>query len=186
MEERTELEMERAELNLLVQNGIKFKVTAKIKERKPGIKGFFGKKVIVEKTFEYEIKEPTLDTLDRISELSLKMVINENELKDDDVFRKTKRLAKENAGHLARIVAIAVMGEDYYTAEITSTGKIKRSKNEEKLNSLADMFFHTVKPSQLAELSNIIMSISNLGDFLVSMRLLSDARTTQPIRESIE
>jgi hypothetical protein len=190
--EKTALEMERAELNLLVQNGIKFNVTAKIRKRKKGIKGILGKKETFGETFTYEIKEPTLDTLDRISEISLKMVINEDELKGDgsDVLSKTKKLAKENARNLARIIAVAVLGEDYYETEITHTPggamKIKRYKNDEKLNSLSDLFFHAIKPSQLVELASVVTSISNLGDFLVSMRLLSDARTTQPIKESIE
>jgi hypothetical protein len=183
--EKTALEMERAELNLLVKNGIKFNVTEKVRKRKNGIKGFFCKKETVEKTFTYEINEPTLNTLDRISEVSLKMAINEGELKGDDILSKTKKLAKENAIRLARIVAIAVLGEDYYITEI-SHEKIKRYKDDKKLNSLTDLFFHTVKPSQLVELSSVITSISNLGDFLVSMRLLSDARTTQPRKESIE
>jgi hypothetical protein len=190
--EKTALEMERAELNLLVQNGIQFNVTTKIRKRKKGIKGFFGSKEIVEETFTYGINEPTLNTLDRISEMSLKMAINEDELKGDggDVLSKTKKLAKENAGNLARIIAVAVLGEDYYITEISHTAggtmKIKRHKNDEKLNSLTDLFFHSIKPSQLMQLASIVTSISNLGDFLVSMRLLSDARTTTPRKESIE
>jgi hypothetical protein len=191
-EKKTALEMERAELNLLVQNGVKFEVTTKIRRRKNGIRGFFGGREFVEETFSYEIQEPTLSTLDRISEASLQMSLNEDDLNVEgiDVLGRTKRLAKENAWNLARIIAIAVLGEDYYLTEISHTAggtmKIKRHKNDEKLNSLTDLFFHAIKPSQLMQLASVVTGISNLGDFLVSMRLLSDARTTQPRRESIE
>jgi hypothetical protein len=58
------------------------------------------------------------------------------------------------------------LGEDYYETEITQVSatsvKIKRHKQDERLNSLADLFFHTVTPSKLAELATVITSVSNL------------------------
>jgi hypothetical protein len=188
--EKTELEMEREELNLLVNNGVKFEITAKVIKRKPGIRGFWGEKEIVEETFTFEIHQPTLDTLDRISEVSLKVVMNEDEIKEGDSLINAKRIAKENGVLLARTVAIAVLGEDYYTTEITqidgSSVRIKRHKNDKKLESLTDLFFHSMTPSKLAEVATVITCISNLSDFLSSMRLLRGARTTQPRKESIE
>jgi hypothetical protein len=180
--EKTAFEMEQEELNLLVNKGIKFSIKNKVRKREKGWRGFFGKKDIVEETNTYEIHEPTLSVLDRISDVSLKIAINEDELKDGNVLRKAKKLAKENAEHLARVIAIAVLGEDYYINEITG----KRHNDDKELNRLTDLFLHTITPSKLVELSAIITSISNLGDFLNSMRLLSDARTTIPRKESIE
>ena len=39
--EKTDLELEREELNLLVKQGVRFSVTHKIRRRKKGVKGFF-------------------------------------------------------------------------------------------------------------------------------------------------
>jgi hypothetical protein len=189
--EKTSMEMEQSELNLLIGQGIKFSIAIKAVKRKKSFR-IFGrsKPEIEEKTLTFEIHEPTLDTLDRISEISLKMAVSEEELKGNDFLGRAKRLAKENARNLARIIAVAVLGEDYYETEIThisaTSVKIKRHKQDERLNSLSDLFFHTVTPSKLAELATVITSVSNLADFLASMRLLSDARTAIPRKESIE
>ena len=39
--EKTDLELEREELNLLVKQGVRFSVTHKIRRHKKGVKGFF-------------------------------------------------------------------------------------------------------------------------------------------------
>jgi hypothetical protein len=187
-QEKTAIEMEREELNLLIQRGLKFDVTIKARKRVKGIKGFFGKKEISEETMTFELHEPTLSVLDRISDIALDMVINADELKEggEETITKAKELAKENSKKLARLVAISVLGEDYHVTEITKSGKIKRRNDDRELDRLADLFFHTVKPSKLAGLASAITNISNLGDFIASMRLLSGTRTTQPRKNRIE
>jgi hypothetical protein len=187
-QEKTELEMEREELNLLVQRGLKFDVTIKARKRVSGVKGFFGKKETAEETQTFEIHEPTLSILDRISDVALDMVINSDELKDggEEVITKAKELVKDNSERLARLVAIAVLGEEYHITEITKSGKITRRNNDKELDRLADLFFHTLKPSALVGLASVVTNISNLGDFIASMRLLSGTRTTQPRKNRIE
>jgi hypothetical protein len=187
-QKKTAIEIEREELNLLVQRGFKFEVTFKAGKRVKGISGFFGKKEITEETMTFEIKQPTLDTLDRISDIALDMIANEDKLNDGsvEVITKAWKTVKENARKLARVVAIATLGEDYYITEISKSGEIKRRNNDRELNRLADLFFHTVKPSKLAGLASAVTNISNFGDFIISMRLLSDARMTQPIKNRIE
>jgi hypothetical protein len=185
---KTTLEMEREELNLLIQRGLKFNVTLKSRKRVKEIKGFFGKKEISEEIMTFEMHEPTLSVLDRISDVALDMVINTDELKEcgEEIISKAEELVKGNSKKLALVVAIAVLGEDYYITEITQSGKIKRRNNDKELERLADLFFHTVKPSKLAGLASAVTNISNLGDFIASMRLLSGTRTTQPRKNRIE
>jgi hypothetical protein len=188
LEQETAIEMEREELNLLIQRGLKFDVTINAKKRVKGIRGFFGKKEITEETQTFEIHEPTLSVLDRISDVALDMVINSDELKDggEELITKAKELVKDNSEKLARLVAIAVLGEDYHITEITKSGKVKRRNDDKELDRLTSLFYHTVKPSKLVGLSSAVTNISNLGDFIASMRLLSGTRTTQPRKNRIE
>jgi hypothetical protein len=166
--EKTPLEIERQELNLLVQRGFKFEVTV-------------GKR---KKTFE--IHEPTLAVLDRISDISLDIVIDENELNNDDnIMVNARKLIAGNAKRQATIIAMAVLGESYYT-NIPILKQVLNVFYRIRLRKLTDLFLHTITPSKLVGLAVAVTNISNLGDFLASMRLLSGARTTQPRKESIE
>ncbi|MDR2652264.1 MAG: hypothetical protein LBC68_08120 [Prevotellaceae bacterium] len=181
------LELERKELNALIERGVKFNVTIKTRKSTKGIKGLFGKKDIVEKTIEYEIHEPTLSTLDRISDIALDIIIVENDFKNEnDIIAKARQLSKKNAKRLAHVIAIAVLGEDCYVTELSKSGAIKRHGNDKEINKLTDLFFHTIKPSKLIALANVVTNISNFPDFISSMRLISGARTTQPIKDHIE
>jgi hypothetical protein len=154
---------------LLIQRGFKFEVTV-------------GKR---KKTFE--IHEPTLAVLDRISDISLDMVISEEELNHEngDIMVNARKLVKENAKRQAAIIAIAVLGESLYT-EIPVLKQILNTVYRIRLRHLTDLFLHTVTSSKLVGLSCAVTNISNFGDFFFSMRLLSGARTTQPRKESIE
>jgi hypothetical protein len=187
-QEKTTIEMEHEELNLLIQKGLKFHVTVKARKRVKGLRGFFGKKEISEETMTFEMQEPTLSVLDRISNISLDMVIDADKLKEggEEIITKANESVRDNSRKLALLVAVAVLGEDYHITEITKSGKVKRRNDDRELSRLADLFFHAVKPSQLAGLALAVTSISNLGDFISSMRLLSGARTTRPIRDRIE
>lgn len=185
--DKTPVEMEREELNLLVRNGVKFSISTKIRKRKKGLWGFFQKPEIVLETTSYEIHEPTLSILDRLSEIWLDMELDEERLNaDSGIIEEAKRLAKKNALNMARIIAISVLGEDYYITEVTRTGKVKKYNDDKELDRLTKVFFDAIKPSKLVGLSSTVTNISNLGDFLASMRLMSGARTTQPRKERIE
>jgi hypothetical protein len=168
-QEKTELEIEREELNLLVQRGFKFTVTV-------------GKR---NKTFE--INEPTLSVLDHISDISLDMVINEDELtkENSDIMVNARKLVKENVKRQASIIAIAVLGESYYT-NIPVLKQILNVFYRIRRRKLTDLFLHAITPSKLAGLALVITNISNIGDFIASMRLLSGTRTTQPRKDRIE
>lgn len=184
--EKLNIELEREQLNLLIKKGVKFDVVTKIRKRKKGLKGFFQKPDILEETTTYEIHEPTLSVLDRLCEIWLDMALDEEALKEGAVLIEAKKIAKDNAKKMARVIAIAVLGEDYHITEITRSGKVKRSNDDKELNRLTKIFFHTIKPSKLALLSATVTNVSNLADFITSMRLMSGARTTKPIDGRIE
>lgn len=186
--DKTPLELEREELNILVKQGVKFSVSHKVRRRKPGIKGFFQKPEVVTVSEDFEIQEPTLSVLDRLSSIWVEMALNEEDLTAGGAatLSEAKRIAKDNARRMARIVAIAVLGEDYHVTEIGPGGRVKHYNDEKELDRLTELFGHTIKPSKLVGLAEIVTSISNLGDFINSMRLMSGARTTQPRKEHIE
>lgn len=182
------LEREREELNLLVQRGVKFDVTTKIRRRKKGLRGFFSRPETVNETHTFEIHEPTLSVLDRISALSLAIDIDEATIKAEGeaAITEARQVTKENIMRMARVVAIAVLGEDYHVIEVNRFGKVKKYNDDKELDRLTALFFHSVKPSVLVGLVAMITGMCNLGDFINSMRLLSGARTATPRKERIE
>lgn len=184
--EKLDIELEREQLNLLIKRGVKFDVIIKIRKRKKGFKGFFQKPEVLEEVTTYEIHEPTLSVLDRLCDIWLDMALDEVALKEGEVIVEAKKTAKQNAKKMARVIAIAVLGEDYHITEITRTGKVKKYNDDKELNRLTNIFFHAIQPSKLALLTTTVTNISNLADFITSMRLMSGARTTKPITGRIE
>ena len=113
------------------------------------------------------------------------MTIDETKLNDDDYLATAKQLANKEAKKLAKVVATAVLGEDYY--DVTNKGGyFVRKPNEKRLARLTSLFSHSVTPSQLLTLAILITNVSNLGDFINSIRLMSAARTSDPITNLIE
>ena len=169
IKDKTLLEMERAELNLLVRRGFNFEV------------------IVGKRTKKFEIYQPSLGVLDRISEIALDMVIDDNDFNNSEsgIITKARLLIKDNAKRLSKVIAISVIGESYYT-NIPILKHVMNILYGIRLRKLTDLFYHTITPSRLAELTAIITSISDIPDFLSSMRLLSGARTTKPRKESIE
>ena len=185
-EEKLEkLNREQNELRLLIGQGVTFDVEIKHRRRKPGFWGIFQKREVITETKVYTIQEPTLATLDRLSALWLQIEIDETKLGDDDYLRTARTLANKEAWRLAEIVAIAVMGEDYYNVTFNGT-TCRRSERKTELRDLTSLFFHTVKPSQLLTLAILISNVSNLGDFVNSMRLMCATRTSEQEATRIE
>ena len=186
--ELTNSEIEANELNLLIKNGVKFSVKYKVRKKEPGIKGFFQRKKEEEVTETFEMQEPTLSVLDRLSEVWLQIAIDEERLNSGgtDTLVEAKNIAHEYNRKAARIVAIAVLGEDYYVTEITASGRMKTRRDDKELDRLTELFHRTIKPSKLQGLANAVTAMANLGDFIGSMRLMTGARTTQPRKTGIE
>lgn len=181
-------EIERNELRLLIQRGVKFNITRKEYARKPGLFGRFRKREVREVTESFEFQEPTLSTLDRLSEVWLDIEIDEDSLSGGNLatVQEAKYLTAKNVKKAALIVAIAVLGEDYYINEVDAKGRIKTRENKAELQRLTRLFFHSVKPSQLVTLADTVTTVSNLPDFIGSMRLMKGARSTKPGTDRIE
>lgn len=173
------LELEQSELRLMIQEGVTFDVDVTYYRRKPGFCGYFSKREKVTEKRVFKIEEPTLNTLDRLSALWLQMEIDETRLQEADYLNAAKKMANKEAKRLAEVVATAVLGEDYYTA-IDKDGYFKRTENKQELKRLTSLFLHTVKPSELFTLAVLITNVSNLGDFINSIRLMSATRTSDP------
>lgn len=185
-EEKLEaLTREQTELRKMIGEGVTFDVEITHHCRKPGFLGYFRRREKVTETKVYTIKEPTLATLDRLSLLWLRMEIDETKLGDDDYLRTARTLANKEAKQLAEVVATAVLGEDFYIATFDGT-TYRRKEDRKALRDLTLLFFHTLKPSELLTLAIIITNVSNLGDFVNSMRLMSATRTSEPGTTRIE
>lgn len=173
------LTREQTELRKMIGEGVTFDVEITHYTRKPGFWGFFRRRDKVTETKVYTIKEPTLATLDRLSLLWLQMEIDETKLGDDDYLRTARALANKEAKQLAEVVATAVLGEDYYIATFDGT-TYRRKEDRKALRDLTRLFFHTLKPSELLTLAIIITNVSNLGDFVNSIRKPPPQRANQP------
>lgn len=186
--QKTDTAIEREELNRLVKRGVKFDILYTRLVRSKGIRGFFQRKHREDVVETYEVHEPTLAVLDRLSDVWLDLHFNEDILDagGKDTLTEAKKIANDNANKLARVVAIAVLGEDYHVIEVGVGGKVRRYNDDKELDRLTELFFHTIQPSKLLTIANAILNISNLGDFIGSMRLMSGARTTLPKKDRIE
>lgn len=173
------LQTEQDELRRMIGEGVTFDVDVTHYRRKPGFWGYFRKRERVTEKKVFKIEEPTLNTLDRLSALWLQMEIDEAKLQDADYLNAAKKMANKEAKRLAEVVATAVLGEDYYTT-IDKGGYYKRTENKQELKRLTSLFMHTVKPSELFTLAVLITNVSNLGDFINSIRLMSATRTSDP------
>lgn len=178
MTEEQKRQSEQEELNLLLERGLAFTVTV----QRQG-KTILGKEKKWQEERRHIINQPTLATLDRLAVEQLALELDEAKLAaaDIDAMAEARRLAHENAVRMARIVAIAVLGEDLWDQK-----RGRRTENEPKLETLTDELYHSINPQKLAQLCTAIMQMANLGDFCTSMRLMSAQRTTAPIRDRVE
>lgn len=180
--EKTLHDIEREELNLLIRKGQKFAVRYTITKKEKRLLGLRSRTVEEEHAEAFELKEPTLAVLDRLSAHWLEMTLDEKALEAGgaETLAEAKRATADNTRRMAQVLAIAVLGEDYHikTAD-RKTGRIIYSNDDKELDRLTDLFFHTIKPSELVILCQRITNIANLGDFIGSMRYMSGARTTQ-------
>ena len=165
------LENERNELNMLIQRGTVFEVEIVEFVRKKGFLSLMRSKTKKVTKERFTIQEPTLAVLDRISSEQIELAIDENMLSSQDGIQAARKMVKAQTKRMARIIAIAVLGQDYII-----------SRDEKKLNILTDIFYNNIKPSRLFGLVTMISTMSNLGDFMNSIRLMSAARTTIPTR----
>lgn len=168
---------EKRELSKMVQQGFSFSCEYDITTKR-GPWGIFGKKT-EHKLEKYTIEEPTLGTLDRLSQEFIMLDTEAPELKGLDLIAKSKVLAAKYSYNVCRIIAIAVLGRKASRLSAYNGG-VEQSIIEEKINALAGIFMHCVKPSDLVVIMDKILAISNLVDFISSIMLMSVSRTSKP------
>jgi len=148
------LNLEREELDLMVDKGVKFTV------KKRSILRLIGSP-----EREFTIYQPYLGTLDLLSHEFLKIEFDEEKLRTDGL-SESKRLGSKAAKVLADILAIAVLSDKW---------KIKLFKS-----FLSQYFLWRVTPSKMLELSMIINIMMNLEGFINSIRLNAVNKTASP------
>ncbi|MDQ6482220.1 hypothetical protein [Dyadobacter sp. LHD-138] len=146
-------EAEKIELDTLLDRGIEFTIETK---------SIFGKK----KTKKFLIQQPYLGTLDHLSEQFIEMNFSEEAIKEDWM-QEGKRMIAADAKRCARIAAIAVLNSKWKIKFLTGI--------------YANYFLWRMTPKKLMQLTTIIFQISNIADFINSIRYLAiQTRTTSP------
>jgi hypothetical protein len=181
MNEEHKLNAERNELNTLIDKGVNFDIERTIHVRQNGILGIFKKRYAKTEKLQFTIKEPTLSTLDRLSSEQIQLKIDEAVMSSESGVQEAKKMSNDYGTNLARIIALAVLGQDYIKAKKNGS-KFSYKCDDKRLNELTELFFLNIKPSKLLQLAILVNTMSNLGDFTNSIRLMSAARTTMPIR----
>lgn len=156
----TDIEKERRAINALLDKGTIFQIPRK---------KLLG--LIKLPPHQYRIRQPYLGTLDHLADEFLSMNFDEEKLKADP-FNEGRRLEYKNSRAMARVVAIAVLNGKWKIRLFTKI--------------LASYFRWKITPSRLWQLTMVINTISNIGDFTNSIRSLSLARTTAPKADPIE
>lgn len=177
----SELNQERNELNILIDKGVNFEIERTINVRQNGFLGYFKKRYQKTEKLQFTIKEPTLSILDLLSNEQIDLAIDESIMSSDSGIQEAKKMSGKHGQTLARIVAIATLGQDYIKTKKNGSSFIYKY-DDKKLNELQELFFIHIKPSKLLQLAILVNTMSNLGDFTNSIRLMSASRTTMPIR----
>lgn len=177
MSDTNKLELERNELRGLIDKGCSFEVKDVQFERR-GIRPFRKRKA-VEVTRKFTIYELTLATLDRISAEGIEIAIDESIMKGKTPLQYARGILAKHVRRCARIVAIAVLNEDRLIPK-PCHGGMRWIEDTKALDRLTDLFMRSVNPSMLYHLTLLVNSMSNIGDFVNSIRLMQATRTTMP------
>ena len=178
---KRQLEQERQELNTLIGKGVSFEIKDVEVETQSRFFGLIKKHIRNEVTRKYTINEPTLATLDRLSREWVEFAIDDDALKSADGMTAARTLARTQAIRCARVIAIAVLGEDRLIP-MPGIGCTRWIEDERKVDELTELFARTIKPSRLYQLYSVVNTMCNLGDFVNSIRLMCTERTTAPNR----
>lgn len=183
-DKKRKLEQERNELNTLINKGVSFEIKDIEFDVEKRLFGLIRRYKPREVTHTFKVEEMTLATLDRIASEAIEIAIDENALQDSDSadsLKMARSLASKHSLRCARIVAIAVLGEDRFIPK-PGKGGTRWIEDERKLQELTSLFVRKIKPSTLYRLFVLVNTMGNFGDFMNSIRLISTERTTMPIR----
>jgi hypothetical protein len=180
MTDQEKITAEKNELNLIINKGVSIEVERTIYKQPNGLLKWLKKPVPEIETLKFKIQELTLSTLDRISAEQIDLKIDEKIMSSDSGIQEARRMTKEHSKRLAKILAIAVLGQDYVIS-VQKGSHVDYRYDDSRLKELTELFFHNVKPSRLLQYVVLINAMSNLGDFTNSIRLMSASRTMMPI-----
>ncbi len=162
----TEIELQKREIAKLINQGFTFEIVSLVKKRKPGLLGYFQNKITEKVTSKFIIRELTLIKLDRIALASLDIDVNAYSDEQLDIYyKKNSRL---HLRKMANILAIAVA----------------ETPDQEK--ELTNLFFESLRPSEILQLMNTIDIASNLQDFISSTLLVTATAAQTAKVESVE
>ncbi|AUD00932.1 hypothetical protein [Spirosoma pollinicola] len=148
---------EKQELDVLIERGMRFSVP------KRSLLRYIGKP-----DRSFLLQQPYLGTLDRLSAEFIHLDLSEERLAADWL-SETKHLTRAHVTRCARIVAMAILNSQWRIR--LCTGLLSRY-----------LLWH-LTPQTLLRLVLVINSLSNIGDFINSIRLMSaKERTTMPVR----
>lgn len=168
-------------LDTLLDKGYPFTITQPVIHTTKYLFGIIKRHTVSMNSVDYIIKEPTLDVLDRMSAEWIKMDedlegIDEN----TQTIKNSRYLVTKHAYRLAKCIAIATIGRDYWIPVAGSS--IRYKEDTERLLSLTNTFAKSISPSQLYKITLMLQGLANLGDFTMSIRLTELQRTTAPSR----
>ncbi len=177
----SKMDAEREELRVLLDRGVSLEVEQTVRARRPGILGFLRRKVLKVRSRKFVVKEPTLAVLDLIAAEQLMLDIEESAMQGEQGLVEARKISKAHMRRMAKILALAALGSDYIIA--TQRGpRVSYRYDDRRLNEFTDAFFYGLRPSKLLRYCLLIISMSNLADFMSSIRLMSASRTTMPVR----
>ncbi len=174
--DKSNLQKEKGELDRLLANGCNLTVKDFVYKRKH----FFSKLEKEEVELHFHIDEPTLSTLDRISKEAIDLEFDEKRILGSDSIEYANTFSYSARKRCAKIAALAVIGEEYNKPVENRFGKIIYKKDHKRVCELTSLFMRTLKPSALLQIVIIINTMSNLTDFLTSIRFLQTKRTAIP------
>lgn len=161
---------EKKEINVLLNKGFDYII------RTRETKGGFLRKAEKEKIIKLEFKEPTLAVLDVVSDKYLQLNITEPKEDDADTSNRLRAVqftVHDNAAKMAEIIAIFALGENCFNFD----GR-RYEYDDARVTSLADVIYHNVTPTEMLKIISALTALSNLPNFLSSIRLTGASRTT--------
>lgn len=169
---------ERAEADLLTGRAYEYNIA--YRERIPYVKFLpflGGRNVLRYETMK--IQSPTLAVLDVLSCEWAEIEVDDNAFKssNNEAIIVARKLVHIHAKRLARIVAIATLGEQAFKIKYTAGSYIERELDEKAIALLAGRVYRSVQPAQLAEIARAICAQSDLPNFLSAITLMRGATT---------
>lgn len=121
------------------------------------------------------IRNNTLAVMDLISQECQKLKFDPDafETKDLKVFAEARKLVVEYSRTMAKIIAIACLGEDCF--EITNNGSYK--VKEKEIRTLQNEIYVSLGLSELTTICDKITGHTDLANFINSIRLMGTIRT---------